>query len=234
MKKMIIGNWKMNLSRQEGLMLVQDLIEKGLNDTKGKVILCPPTVFLPELQQSIAGTGIALGAQDCSAFGKGAYTGQTSAKQLADFGVSVVILGHAERRSLCGETNADVRAKAQQACEAGLLPIICIGESGDDKASGRAEGVLRLQIEESCPETGVFVLAYEPLWAIGTGLKPTPKDVDEIFTFIKSVREVAVVYGGSVQGHDAADFLGLEILDGVLVGGAALKTDSFLQIAQSV
>lgn len=234
MKKLIIANWKMNLSRQEGITLAQDLADKINDSTKTQVIICPPFTHLAEVSSTLEGTKIGIGAQDCAAFEKGAYTGQIAAKQLADFGVSSVILGHAERRGHCHETNADIKAKAEQAQATNLVPIVCIGETAEEKESGKTAEVLKKQIEESCPENENVVIAYEPLWAIGTGKVPSPAEVAEICDAIKGIKNVAVVYGGSVKAQSAKDFLNLENLDGILVGGAALKTETFLPIIEAI
>ncbi len=233
MKKLIVANWKMNLSRQNGLNLAQELADKltAENYKKSQIIICPNFLYLAEIQAIFSGSKIALGAQNCSAFEKGSYTGQISAKQLADFGVSSVILGHAERRNYCCETNKIIKEKEKIAQKFGLLPIICIGENDEEKSSNKTEKVLKKQIKECCPENG-FVLAYEPLWAIGKK-SASILEISKICSLIKKIKNVPVLYGGFVKPHNANDFLNLENLDGILVGGASLKSSSFLKIIES-
>ncbi|MBN1783582.1 MAG: triose-phosphate isomerase [Alphaproteobacteria bacterium] len=234
MRKLIVANWKMNLSRQEGINLAQDLADALKDESKAQIIICPPFTHLAEVGSVLEGSKVALGAQDCAAAEKGAYTGQIAAKQLADFRVSAVILGHAERRSYCFETSAEIKQKAIQAQSAKLIPIICIGETESEKSAGQTTKVLKKQIEESCPNNDNVVLAYEPLWAIGTGRVPSPTEVAKIIDEIKKIKNVPVIYGGSVKTQSAKDFLHLENLDGILVGGAALKIETFLPIIKAI
>jgi triosephosphate isomerase len=193
--------------------------------------------------QSAIGTGLAVGGQDCHAEASGAFTGDISAEMLSDAGASAVIVGHSERRTYHRETDADVRAKALAARRAGLLAIVCIGETRADRESGRTLDVLRAQLAGSLPDgaTGAnLVVAYEPVWAIGTGLTPTPDDVAEVHTFIRShlaerfrreAEAVRILYGGSVKASNARELMAVANVDGALVGGASLKADEFLAIA---
>ncbi|OQX93501.1 MAG: hypothetical protein B6I23_03355, partial [Rickettsiaceae bacterium 4572_127] len=232
MKKIIIANWKMNLTRQESLLLSQSLVDKITTGDlkKSQVILAPSFLHLPEVQSVLAGSKIATCGQNCSAHETGNYTGQTSVKQLKEFGVSSVILGHAEVRKNF-DTNKIIKLKSEVVQKNGLLPIICIGENEDDKISGKTEEVLKKQIEESCPKNA-FILAYEPLWAIGKKTA-TLSEVVAVCEFIKTITDAPILYGGSVKPYNAKDFLNLEILAGVLVGGASLKAKSFLEILRS-
>ncbi len=232
MKKIIVANWKMNLTRQESLSLSQELADEITTDDlrKFQVILAPSFLHLPELQSVLAGSKIAICGQNCSEHETGNYTGQTSAKQLKEFGVSSIILGHAEVRKNF-DTNKIIKLKSEIAQKNGLLPIICIGENEDEKISKKTEAVLKKQIEESCPKNG-YLIAYEPLWAIGKKTA-TLSEVIAVCEFIKTITDAPILYGGSVKPHNAKDFLNLKILDGVLVGGASLKTKPFLKILRS-
>ncbi len=202
------------------------------------IVLCPPATILAAVGKAIAGSPVALGAQDCHTEDKGAHTGDISAPMLAELGCRYVIAGHSERRAGHGETDAQVRAKAEAAQRAGLIPIVCVGESRLDREAGRHLDVIARQIDGSLPPGAVSantVIAYEPVWAIGTGLTPTPADIAEAHRHLRmrlsaaSRRgaEIRVLYGGSANAKNAAEILAVEGVDGCLVGGASLDADAF-------
>ena len=204
-------------------------------------LVCPPAHLLLPVGEAIAGSGIALGAQDCHTVEKGAHTGDLSAAMLADAGCRYVITGHSERRGDHGETDALVRAKVTAAIRAGLVPIVCVGESESERLAGQAPAVISRQLAGSLPMgEGEFVVAYEPVWAIGTGRSATPQDVAEVHAQIRALlresrgaeagSEIRILYGGSVKAANAAALLGLENVDGALVGGASLDAKEFWSI----
>jgi triosephosphate isomerase len=240
-RPLIAGNWKMN-----GLRVSRDAladIVTGAAGLAGKVdvMVCPPatlvTLFAP------AGGGVvAVGGQNCHAEPCGAFTGEISAEMLADAGAMAVIVGHSERRALCYETDADVRRKAQAAWRAGLLAIACVGETRDDRAAGGTLAVVGGQLDGSIPDGATadnLVVAYEPVWAIGTGLTPTPADVAEVHGFIRerlaarfpaAAAGIRILYGGSVKASNAKELMAVDNVDGALVGGASLNPKEFLAI----
>lgn len=241
MKKLIIGNWKMNLSRQEATALATRLAEMG--EGKGTLVVCPPAIWLCDVGQVIEKSSVLLGAQDASPHKKGAFTGDIATPMLADAGVRYVLVGHSERRQHHHEDNALIRAKAEAAQSEGLVPVICFGETEAERAAGRQEEVVATQLAESLPETGAIVLAYEPVWAIGTGKTATIEDVDAMHRFIRGwlernrvdpQRQACILYGGSVKAANAAGILALADVGGVLVGGASLDADEFWAIAQAI
>jgi len=209
---------------------------------KADLMVCPPATLIAAFAPAAAGK-IAVGGQDCHADAGGAFTGDVSAEMLADAGASAVIVGHSERRTYHRETDAEVRAKALAAWRAGLLAVVCIGETRAEREAGKTLDVLRTQLAGSLPDgtTGAnVVVAYEPVWAIGTGLTPTPDDVAEVHTFIRSrladrfgreAEAVRILYGGSVKPSNARELMAVANVDGALVGGASLKAEEFLAIA---
>lgn len=246
-RALVAGNWKMN-----GLgasMDVLDALAAGLkSDTADSgaarcdVMICPPATIIYTAADCADGTEIQIGGQDCHAEVSGAHTGDISAEMLADAGASAVIVGHSERRADHGETNDDVRAKALAAHRAGLTAIICIGETEAERRAGQALDVVSSQLKGSLPE-GVTadntVIAYEPVWAIGTGLTPTADDVAEVHAKVRSDLEGAlgdvganmrILYGGSVKPGNAKELMGVANVNGALVGGASLKAEDFLGI----
>ena len=237
------GNWKMN-----GLEASAAELEKmmaGYGDLRRKIdlMVCPPATLIAAFADIAKNSGIAIGAQDCHPEAFGAFTGDISAEMLKDAGASAVIVGHSERRSLHQESNADVHAKALAARRAGLMAVVCVGESRDERVAGRTLDVVGAQIEGSLPDGAAaqtLVVAYEPVWAIGTGLTPTPADVAEVHGFIrgKLVKRfgaagegMRILYGGSVKPSNAKELMAVADVDGALVGGASLKADEFLAIA---
>jgi len=239
MKKLIIGNWKMNLTRAEARELAATLKNKG--ESKGELVICPPFVWLTDIADILRNGDVLLGAQDAHAAEKGAFTGDISAPMLQDIGVSHVILGHSERRQHHQETSAQVRAKAEMAIQYGLVPVICVGELAAERETGRQEQVVGSQLAESLPKSGVYIVAYEPVWAIGTGKTATVEDIHAMHAFIRKAlpnpvdqaAQVAILYGGSVKAANASEIMAIEHVDGVLVGGASLQAEEFWAIAQS-
>ena len=232
--KFIAGNWKMNGSIA-ALRNMADALRDI--DTQNKVVLCVPYTML-----GVETNGVSLGAQDVSAHDHGAYTGEVSANMLKDAGAEYVIVGHSERRQYHGETNDTVRTKAAAAIAAGLTPIICVGETMDEKQAGKTMAIIESGVRESIPgdTNGKIVIAYEPRWAIGAGLTPTSTEIAEAHTLIAKTLEsmglggTPVLYGASVKSGNAAEIMSIPHVDGVLVGGASLKPDDFIPIITSV
>ena len=243
---LIAGNWKMNGRRADALALAQ-AVAAGVKQAGWKdreVLVCPPATLVMAVAEAVKGSGLLVGGEDCHAKANGAHTGDISAEMLKDAGASHVIVGHSERRSDHAETNAVVRAKAEAAWRAGLLPIVCIGETLAEREAGRTLAILETQLKGSVPAGSTaakLVVAYEPVWAIGTGKTPTTPEVAAAHAHIRKVLDglmaeaagVRLLYGGSVKGSNAAELLAVADVDGALVGGAALKADEFLAIAKA-
>ncbi|WP_455372215.1 triose-phosphate isomerase [Limibacillus halophilus] len=243
-RKLIAGNWKMNGLLADGVELARDLSNRAAGETLGcDLLVCPPATLLLSVGGVLSSGPVSLGGQDCHTAASGAHTGDISAAMLADIGCRYVIVGHSERRSDHGEDDALVRAKAQAALAAGLIPIVCVGESLEQREAGDALSVVAGQVRGSLPESGAVVIAYEPVWAIGTGRSATPQDAAEVHAEIRRVlgemrgeEEAArtlILYGGSVKPGNAAELLALEDIDGALVGGASLKAEDFWGIARA-
>ena len=247
MKKLIAGNWKMNGTKASASALVQDIAKAvegapGLTDICDFVI-CPPFPYLSMIEWQLQKAPfIALGGQDCSERENGAYTGDASAAMLKDVGCSYVILGHSERRVYHGETDEIVASKAAKAHQNGLITIICVGEKGEEREKGVQNQVVERQIFNSIPPTATpanTVIAYEPVWAIGTGRTATPDDVRDMHGFIREklwevrvdYKNMRILYGGSMKPENAAELLETANVDGGLIGGASLKADQFVAIA---
>lgn len=228
MRKLIAGNWKMN-GNLASLAEADRLV--GLPEVAGpEILICPPATLIAEMAARFRGTPLLVGGQDCHAKASGAHTGDISAEMLKDAGASYVIVGHSERRQDHGETDAAVRAKAEAGRRAGLAPIVCVGETEAERRAGRETVVVGSQLEGSLPRgPGPLVIAYEPVWAIGTGLTPTPADIAAMHAFIRGMTGggVRLLYGGSVKPSNARDILHLPHVNGALVGGASLKADEF-------
>lgn len=232
--KVIAGNWKMNGSRT-ALREMVDALQSV--ETENKVVLCVPYTML-----CVDGGHVALGAQDVSAHDHGAYTGEVSAAMIADTGAKYVIVGHSERRQYHGETNDTVRQKAAAAIAAGLTPIICVGETMDEKQAGKTMDIIESGVRESVPSDvdADIIIAYEPRWAIGAGLTPTAAEIADAHKLIADTLAsmglggTPVLYGASVKAANAADIMSIPHVDGVLVGGASLKPDDFIPIITSV
>ena len=241
---LVAGNWKMNGLRA-ALTEISDMAKAYDSSLKAKVdlLICPPATLVHAASTVATGTGIGIGAQDCHAKASGAHTGDISAEMLADAGATFIIVGHSERRADHGESDAVVRAKAEAAIRAGLVAIVCVGETEAQRRSGQTLDVVGGQLDGSIPTglTGAqLVVAYEPVWAIGTGLTPTPGDVAEVHAFIRERlgkllgadgAGVRILYGGSVKPSNAVELMGVANVDGALVGGASLKAVDFMGIA---
>lgn len=251
MKKLVVGNWKMYGNPAMAKALAVSVAQKSGSFPEVEVVLCPPHVLLAQLRQWLVGSKVALGAQDCHGEVEGAFTGDVSAPMLRETGCSYVIVGHSERRAAYRETDEIVRKKAEAAITSGLCPIICVGETLSEREQGKAEDVVGQQVMASVPDmaraTGGaksnFVLAYEPVWAIGSGKIPTMDDIAQMHAYIVSVASrrtgcapeaVAVLYGGSVKASNARDIMSANGVSGVLVGGASLKEDEFCSIIAAV
>lgn len=234
--KLIVGNWKMNGLTADSKQRVDALM--AAKSPAFDMVLCPPATLVNALNWWTKDSAINIGGQDCHAQISGAYTGNISAQMLKDLGCTHVIVGHSERRQYHKETSADVAAKAKAAHEAGLIAIICIGETDAERTAGRANDVVSEQLAASLPDGATVentVIAYEPVWAIGTGKVASPDDIKGVHALIreKSTVKAKILYGGSVKGSNAAEILHLPNVDGVLVGGASLKADEFLAIAKA-
>lgn len=237
MKPLIAGNWKMN-GASSSVLEVQKLIEQfwGAVPSALEIVICPPATLIGLFATEFSDEGIAIGGQDCHSKPSGAHTGDVSAEMLADAGAAFVIVGHSERRADHGETNALVLQKAKAARRAGLTPIVCVGETEAERRAGRERDIVEVQLAESLPPGDPdLVVAYEPVWAIGTGLTPTVDEIAEMHSFIRQrVGEgVRILYGGSVKPSNAAEILKIADVDGALVGGASLKADDFAAIIRA-
>jgi triosephosphate isomerase len=237
MRQIIVGNWKMNGALGDVAPYAFTLKSSGL---AASLVICPPFPLLPAFAAELAGSRIDLGAQDCHSRITGAHTGDVSAVLVREIGAKYVILGHSERRADHFESNAIVRAKVEQAMAAGLHPIVCIGETEAERDAGEAEDVVRTQLMHSLPSGFTGLIAYEPVWAIGSGRTPTDTDIIAIHGAIRhqltsqfpgTGAEIEILYGGSVKPGNASAILGLPEVGGALVGGASLKPDEFLAIA---
>jgi triosephosphate isomerase len=243
-RPLIAGNWKMHGLRSAEAELSGIITGAGAL-TALDLMVCPPATLVAAFAAATRGSPVAIGGQDCHAQASGAFTGDISAEMLKDAGASAVIVGHSERRTYHKESDADVRAKALAARRAGLLAVICIGETQAERQAGRTIDVVRGQLDGSLPEGATAentVIAYEPVWAIGTGLTPTPADVAEVHRFIRARltascgqagQGIRILYGGSVKPANAGELLRVEDVNGALVGGASLKADEFLAIARA-
>ena len=245
-KTVIAGNWKMNKTPTETKAFMTEF--KAIMP-KGRwcdVALCVPAVCIPAAVRAMRETRVGIGAENCNANASGAYTGEIAANMLLDAGCKYVILGHSERRAM-GETNADVNAKVLAALDNGLIPIMCVGESLEQREAGITEEWITMQIKTGLASIGEdkirkMIIAYEPIWAIGTGKTATPEQAEEVCENIRAVirklygakvaRAISILYGGSMNEKNAYDLLAQPDIDGGLIGGAALKADSFIQIVK--
>ena len=235
--KIAAGNWKMNGTR--AALGALDDMRQGLPENAPQVLICPPATLLSAACDKAAGSPIGIGAQDCHAAAKGAHTGDISAPMIADAGATHVILGHSERRTDHGESNKQINAKVQAAWAAGLTAILCIGETLAQREAGQTLSVLASQIAGSLPEGASpdnTILAYEPVWAIGTGLTASPDQIAEVHADIQTriPEGISILYGGSVKGANAAEIFAVPHVHGALVGGASLTADDFLPIVTAL
>jgi triosephosphate isomerase len=241
-RPLVAGNWKMN--GLKAAMAELATIKQGAAALAAvDLMVCPPATLIAQFAWAVRESAVMIGAQDCHAAASGAYTGDIAAEMLKDAGATAVIVGHSERRATHRETDADVRAKALAARRAGLLAIVCIGETRAERDADRAPAVVRGQLDGSLPDAATaenLVVAYEPVWAIGTGLTPTLADIAEMHALVRARlcarfgaagQGMRILYGGSVKPSNAKELMGVDNVDGALVGGASLKADEFLAIA---
>ena len=244
---LVAGNWKMNGSLA-GVAELLDGIKAGMGDVRtAEVAVCPPFVFIPEVAARLQGTGIAWGGQNLSTHASGPYTGEVAASMLTDFGCKYVIVGHSERRTLYGEDDAVVAEKFEVARKAGLVPIFCVGETLEEREANATEAVVARQLDAVLERfgaqlLGAGVIAYEPVWAIGTGRTATPEQAQDVHAFIrgrvaakdaKVAAGVRILYGGSMKPDNAAELMAKADIDGGLIGGASLKASDFLAICRA-
>ncbi len=246
-KPLVAGNWKMNGSRESVFELLKGIREGMQQVIDAEVAVCPPYVFIPEVQGQLHGTRISWGGQDLSIQKEGAYTGEVSGQMLADFGCKYVIVGHSERRAYHAESDQQVAEKYQAALDAGLKPILCVGETLEERETDATEGVVARQLQAVIDRCGVKalgdgVIAYEPVWAIGTGRTATPEQAQQVHGFIRGMiaqqdqgvaDKVQILYGGSMKPSNAAELISKPDIDGGLIGGAALKAADFLEICKA-
>jgi triosephosphate isomerase (TIM) len=246
MRKLIAGNWKMNTDRSAAVALAQGIVN-GIDKYKAvDLLVCPPSVYLSPVADALKGSSVALGGQNMYYEANGAFTGELSAAMLKDVGCTYVILGHSERRHILKETDADVNKKTLAALAAGLIPIVCVGELLAEREAGKTGAVIKTQFDGSLAGVSAeqiekTVVAYEPVWAIGTGKVATPEQAAEVHADLRrllieryndrSAAKVRILYGGSVKASNAGELLAQPNVDGALVGGASLKADEFLGIA---
>ena len=245
--KFVAGNWKMNGNLATNRGLLDALVAAVARVAGVKVAVCPPYPYLAQVQQSLSGSGVAWGAQNLSQFDAGAYTGEVSGTMLVDFGCRYVIVGHSERRTLFGESNDLVAEKYAAALKAGLTPILCVGETLAQREEGSTESVVAAQLQAVLQRNGAqsfaqAVIAYEPVWAIGTGRTASPDEAQAVHAFIRRylgakdaavAEKVQVLYGGSVKGNNAAQLFAMGDIDGGLIGGASLDVQEFATICRA-
>ena len=240
-RKLVVGNWKMNGSRTSNAVLLSEIVA-GLAASGAASAVCVPAPYLAQCQTQLAGTALGWGAQDVSAHASGAYTGEVSADMLRDFGVRYAIVGHSERRQHQAETDTNVAIKAKRALEAGITPIVCVGETQRERDEGLTDYIVRRQLAAVVhlvgPCISEIVLAYEPVWAIGTGKTATPEQAQQVHAILRKQLQAAtekahtirILYGGSMNASNAAALMTQPDIDGGLIGGASLKADDFLAI----
>lgn len=241
----IAGNWKMNTRKDAAVQLARAVVAGAGDGDEVEVAICPPAVYLAAISDVVAGTAVSLGAQNLYAAADGAYTGEVNAGMLTDVGCRYVILGHSERRQLMGETDALVAKKMEAALAGNLIPIVCVGETLEERESNKTEAVVETQVRGSLAglddvRASTIVLAYEPVWAIGTGLTATPAQAEAVHAMIRKLlgemfspeiaAQIRIQYGGSVKPSNAAELMSQENIDGALVGGASLQAADFLAI----
>jgi triosephosphate isomerase (TIM) len=245
-RKLIAGNWKMNTDRASAVALAKGVAARVGEVPNVDLLVCPPSVYLAPVAEALAGSKVALGAQNMYHEANGAFTGEISATMLLDLGAKYVILGHSERRHILGETDDAINKKTLAALAWGLVPIVCVGELLAEREAGKTADVIRSQFEGSLTSVTAqqiekLVIAYEPVWAIGTGKVATPAQAEEVHADLRSLltkryngdaaERVRILYGGSVKPSNAGELLGQPNIDGALVGGASLKVEDFIGIA---
>ena len=241
---LVAGNWKLNGSKSSIQTLVKGIAD-GMSGIGGKAVaICPPYVYIPMVAELVGGTDIGLGSQDVADQETGAFTGEVSAAMLTEVGCQYAIVGHSERRSIYGEQDADTAAKFAVARREGLTPILCLGELLEEREAGNTESVVARQLDAVIDLEGVealsdAVIAYEPVWAIGTGVTASPQQAQDVHAFIRQkiaglnadvAEKIQILYGGSVNGGNATELFAMEDIDGGLIGGASLTSEAFLAI----
>lgn len=242
-RQLVVGNWKMNGNLQQNAALLAKVAAGWQGEHNADVVICPPFPYLMHTNSLLSGSSVLLGAQTVSEHDQGAYTGEISGPMLADLNCKFVIIGHNERRRMQGETDEQVARQFVAVHRAGLIPILCVGESLKDREQGRQLETISRQLNAVFAHTGkdVFknaVLAYEPVWAVGTGKTATPEQAEEVHRFMRAqlgglASEVRILYGGSVKSHNAQQLFALPDIDGALLGGASLDADEFLAICKA-
>lgn len=246
-RPLVAGNWKLNGSRSSNGQLLDGILAGALPAGGVETLVCPPFVYLADAAARLSGSPVLLGGQDLAVESSGAFTGEVSADMLKDVGCSHVIVGHSERRTLYGESDEVVAAKVAAALRGGLTPIVCVGETLAEREAGRTAEVVARQVEAVLEHVGAggmakSVIAYEPVWAIGTGRTATPEQAQEVHAHIRGIarlhdatiaKGLRILYGGSVKGANAAELFACPDIDGGLIGGASLKADEFLAICRA-
>ncbi|HIB27745.1 MAG TPA: triose-phosphate isomerase [Candidatus Thioglobus sp.] len=247
MRQVIVaGNWKMNASKETVNTLVMGILS-GMSEVEAKVIVCAPSPYMSQVEALITHSQLNLGAQDLNVNASGAFTGEVSADMIKDFGAQYVVVGHSERRSMYGETDQLVADKVRVALENNLTPLFCIGETLEEREAGNMESVVTRQIQAVIDLSGIdsfknIIIAYEPVWAIGTGVTATPQQAQDAHAFIRSMlaqnnadiaQSTPILYGGSMNPGNAVELISCEDIDGGLIGGASLKAEDFLQICKA-
>ena len=245
-KTIIAGNWKMNASKDSVKSLIGGILS-GMEGVNSEVLVCVPFPYLSQVELLIEGSNLKLGAQNININPSGAFTGEISADMIKDFGAKHVIVGHSERRSLYGETSSVVAKKTKAALDAGMTPLLCVGETLEHRQSGKTEAVVEEQINAVIELLGIdsfhnIIVAYEPVWAIGTGMTATPEQAQAVHLFIRNLlgesseniaQKTPILYGGSMNAGNAVELISCPDIDGGLIGGAALKAEDFLQICKA-
>jgi triosephosphate isomerase len=245
-KTIIAGNWKMNASKVSVKSLIDGILS-GMEGINSEVLVCVPFPYMSQVESLIEGSNLKLGAQNININSSGAFTGEVSADMIKDFGAKHVIVGHSERRSLYGETSSVAAEKTKAALDSGLTPLLCVGESLEHREAGKTEAVVEEQLNAVIELLGIdsfhnIIVAYEPVWAIGTGMTATPEQAQAVHLFIRNLlgesseniaQKTPILYGGSMNAGNAVELISCPDIDGGLIGGAALKAEDFLQICKA-
>lgn len=242
-RQLVVGNWKMNGNRQQNATLVHGILGDWQDNLNADVVICPPDVYLQQTAELLSARSILLGAQNVSEYWQGAYTGEVSAQMLADLNCRFVIIGHNERRRLVHETDEQIAQKFIAAQRAEVTPILCVGESLQHREQGLQLQVIKSQLDAVFTKTGKecfvnAVLAYEPVWAVGTGVTASPEQATEVHCFIReqlgaNADKIRILYGGSVKAHNAPELFAKPDIDGALLGGASLNAEEFVSICKT-